>query len=71
MTELVATGAIVHLNGIAGVGKSALLETFVRDVGATGVSTMMLDCRAVEPTERGFLRSVGDFDDVGSLRGAP
>ena len=29
---------------------------------------MVLDCRAVEPTERGFLRAVGDFDDVESFR---
>ena len=30
---------------------------------------LTLDCRAVEPTERGFLRSIGDFDDVVSLQG--
>ena len=68
LSELVARGAIVHLHGIAGIGKSALLEAFARDVGAAGVGSMMLDCRAVEPTERGFLRSVGDFDDVASLQ---
>ena len=68
LSDLVASGAIVHLNGIAGVGKSALIEAFARDAGAAGVGSMMLDCRAVEPTERGFLRSVGGFDDVESLR---
>ena len=30
LSDLVASGAIVHLNGIAGVGKSALLEAFAR-----------------------------------------
>ena len=33
LSGLVASGAIVHINGIAGVGKSALLEAFARDAG--------------------------------------
>ena len=68
LMELVDTGAVVHLHGVAGVGKSALLETFgaqVRDAESTAV---MLDCRAVEPTVRGILRAFGDVADVDALR---
>jgi hypothetical protein len=34
---------------------------------AHGASVVELDCRTVEPTERGFLQAVGGFDDVEAL----
>ena len=40
------------------------VRAFVETSAAAGAATMLLDCRAVEPTERGFLRAVGDFEDV-------
>ena len=56
--------ACVH--GIAGMGKSELLAEFGRRARTSGATVVALDCRMVEPTERGFLAAVG-FDDVESL----
>src|SRR5262249_30735769 len=49
--------AIVH--GIAGVGKSMLLQAAAVDARARGTLVTALDGRTFEPTERGFLRSLG------------
>jgi len=56
LSELLNNGPrVVFLHGIAGVGKSALLSVFVERARAGGASVIELDCRAIEPTERGFL----------------
>src|SRR4051812_12363829 len=49
--------AIVH--GIAGVGKSALLRAAAHDARRRGATVLLLDGRAVEPTEQGFLTALG------------
>src|SRR5215813_1234035 len=49
--------AVVH--GIAGVGKSTLLQAAAVDARARGTLVVALDGSAFEPTERGFLRSLG------------
>ena len=49
---------VAHLHGIAGVGKTAVLDTFLADERTRGATVVRLDCRAVEPTERGFLHEV-------------
>jgi hypothetical protein len=49
---------LTHLHGIAGVGKTVVLEAFLADERARGATVVRLDCRAVEPTERGFLHEV-------------
>ncbi len=54
----------VALHGIAGIGKSALLRAFVERAHEAGASVIELDCRTIEPTERGLLRGAGGFDDV-------
>jgi hypothetical protein len=64
LAKLVQDGDIVHVHGLAGIGKSALLEGFVQQASTSGVGVVALDCRAVEPTERGFLQAAGGFDDV-------
>jgi hypothetical protein len=58
---------VVCLHGIAGIGKSVLLSTFLEQRRAAGDDVVELDCRTVEPTERGFLHAAGGFDDVGEL----
>ena len=58
---------VVCLHGIAGIGKSALLRTFLDRQRAAGSSVIELDCRTVEPTERGFLHGAGDFRKLGEL----
>src|SRR6516165_3792864 len=49
--------AVVH--GIAGVGKSMLLRAAAVDARARGTLVVALDGRVFEPTERGFLTSLG------------
>lgn len=51
---------VVHIHGIGGVGKSALLEAFSAQARGRGAKVVILDCRLIEPTERGFLRELGD-----------
>lgn len=50
--------AVVHVDGVAGIGKSTLLAAFAAQAQAGGASTVVLDCRLLEPTERGVLRAV-------------
>jgi hypothetical protein len=49
---------LAHLHGIAGVGKSELMKVALADAGANGASVLRLDCRAIEPTERGFMHEL-------------
>src|SRR5262245_32313225 len=50
------TGPVLtYVHGIGGVGKSALLAEFARVARAQGATVVSLDCRTIEPTERGFL----------------
>jgi hypothetical protein len=46
---------VVYLHGIAGVGKSTLLEVFTQRARAGGATVIRLDCQAVEPTEAHLL----------------
>ena len=46
---------VTFVHGIAGIGKSALLDELLAD--DTGVAR--LDCRTIEPTERGFRGALG------------
>lgn len=57
---LAENGPIVFfVHGIAGVGKSSLLEVFSEEARAQGTAVVKLDCRSTEPTERGFLQELG------------
>ena len=51
---------VVIVHGIAGVGKSALLRAAVHDARQRGATAVLLDGRAIEPTEQGFLDALGD-----------
>jgi len=53
---------VACLHGIAGVGKSGLVRTFLDRARRDASSVILLDCRTIEPTERGFLRAAGGFD---------
>ncbi|HVG17694.1 MAG TPA: winged helix-turn-helix domain-containing protein [Blastocatellia bacterium] len=59
---------VVFVHGIAGIGKSALLGAFADQARARGVVVVNLDCRAIEPTERGFLHelsaAIGDATNL-------
>ena len=49
---------VVFVHGIAGIGKSALVEAFGVEARAAGATVLRLDCRSIEPTERGFLAAL-------------
>jgi hypothetical protein len=49
---------VVFVHGIAGIGKSALVEAFGAEARAAGATLLRLDCRSIEPTERGFLTAL-------------
>ena len=49
---------VVHLHGLAGMGKSTLLEAFAVAARRAGVTMVRLDCRSIEPTEHGFLHEL-------------
>ncbi|UCB42396.1 MAG: winged helix-turn-helix domain-containing protein [Dehalococcoidales bacterium] len=59
---------IVFVHGIAGVGKTSLLEIFSAQARAGGATVVGLDCRSTEPTERGFIYELGAA--IGSESGA-
>ena len=48
------TPSVVHVHGIAGVGKSALVAALARRLRIDGIEVLSLDCRAIEPTKRGL-----------------
>lgn len=50
---------VVHVHGIAGIGKSALLQRFATEAEASGASVIRLDCRQIEPTTFGLRKSLG------------
>jgi len=50
---------IVHVHGIGGIGKSALLAAFAARARAQGAVAIELDGRELEPTERGFVGALG------------
>ena len=51
---------VVHVHGIAGIGKTALLERFANEARGGGATVIRLDCRDVEPTAPGLFQSLGE-----------
>ena len=52
---------VAHLYGIAGVGKSTLLAHFAEKARLEGAEVLLMDCRLIEPTPRGFLSELGQL----------
>lgn len=50
---------VAHVHGIPGIGKSTLARGFAARARTAGASVIVLDCRGIEPTERGFLHALG------------
>src|SRR5262245_62531240 len=48
---------LVYVHGIAGVGKSALVSAFA-ERARSAATVVLLDCRSIEPTDRGFIHSL-------------
>jgi hypothetical protein len=51
---------VVHIHGIGGVGKSALMKVFSMKAQERGATVVILDSPLMEPTERGFLQELGN-----------
>ncbi len=51
---------VVHIHGIGGVGKSALVRAFSAHAQEQGATVVILDSPLIEPTERGFLQELGN-----------
>src|SRR6476660_10331153 len=49
---------LVYVHGIAGVGKSAFVSAFADRARSAGATVVLLDCRSIEPTDRGFIHSL-------------
>ncbi len=49
---------VVFVHGIAGIGKSTLVEAFGVEARSAGATVIDLDGRAIEPTARGFLAAL-------------
>jgi len=60
---------VMYLHGIAGTGKSTLLDAFTRHARAAGATVIRLDCQAVEPTEAGLLSELAVA--TGGVPGSP
>lgn len=58
--------AVAHIHGIGGIGKSILLEVFAEEARERGAAVVILDCRSIEPTEKGFLHCLD-----AAIRGDP
>ena len=61
---------VMFVHGIAGIGKSTLLNAFSEEARARGLPTVNLDCRAIEPTERGFLDELSAIAGTGATHQA-
>ena len=60
---------IAYLYGIAGSGKTTLMEAFTRHARAAGATVIRLDCQAVEPTQAGLLSQLAAA--TGGAPGSP
>ncbi|MDP6715331.1 MAG: ATP-binding protein [SAR202 cluster bacterium] len=49
---------VMHIHGLAGIGKTTLLRAFAARAQSDEVTVINLECRSIEPTERGFLQGL-------------
>lgn len=49
---------VFFVHGVGGIGKSSLLDMFALRARQAGAITVRLDCRTIEPTERGFIQEL-------------
>ncbi len=49
---------VIHISGITGIGKTTLLEMFSERVKPESAFLLKLDCRSIEPTEKGLTQAL-------------
>jgi hypothetical protein len=59
---------VTAIHGIAGVGKSTLLDALLADARSSGATVVRLDGRTFEPTEAGFLLELARAIGAGSAQ---
>jgi len=57
---------VTFVHGVAGIGKSSLLAAFSTRARTGGVNVIALDCRSLEPTDRGVRAALAGVLDVDS-----
>src|SRR5262245_42886706 len=50
---------VAFVYGVAGIGKSALLNAFASGLGESGTRVWRIDCAAIDPTESSFREALG------------
>jgi len=73
---------VLFMHGLAGAGKSTLIQQFAMAEAPSGAGVVVLDCREIEPTEMGFTHALaeilgsesmdaasGDLEALGRLAG--
>jgi len=62
LLELLEEGGplVMHVHGVAGIGKSSLVEAFAAGARTRGARVVRIDCRAVEPTAKAFLTELSE-----------
>jgi hypothetical protein len=58
---------VTFVYGVAGIGKSALLDAFANEVRGSGAQVWRIDCAAIDPTESSFRAAL---DAAGWQRGS-
>jgi hypothetical protein len=58
---------VVHLHGIAGIGKSVLVRAFIEHAEQASAMVLELDCRSIEPTVRGLQEAIVGSEDSETL----
>jgi len=54
---------VAYIHGIGGIGKSRLLKATLSNLDPD-IKTIVLDCREIEPTQKGFLQAIRDSLDM-------
>jgi len=67
LSDAVGAGGprVIHIHGMSGIGKSTLIRAFADGARNKKRLICLLDGRAMEPTERGFLQELGRMLRIG------
>lgn len=58
---------VLFMHGLAGAGKSTLIQQFAMAEAESDAEVVLLDCREIEPTESGFAHALAETLDCESI----